>query len=142
MTRMPDFDDALNVDNLKAPTFALAQGGDIWPGRFTDIDAAWRSADWCTAHYAGPAFCVIDARTGEYAQHTDRGPDVSIGTVDQHGWQDILLDGLACGASLRITPSGNVLLSTPKHATTTHGNVEAALNSWNFGGIFLDHRNA
>ncbi|MFE7744437.1 hypothetical protein [Nocardia sp. NPDC057455] len=120
---------------MNVTTFALAQGSDIWPGRFTDIDAARRSADWCTAHYAGRAFRVIDARTGEYAPRTDRGTDVSIGTVDQCGWQDILLDGLACGAAVRITSSGNVLLSMPRHATTTHRNVEAALNSWNFAGM-------
>jgi hypothetical protein len=140
MTHVLDFDDALSVD--EDPAFAVAEGSKIWPGFFTDIDAAWRTADWSAVHYAPRTFHVIDARTGEFAPPTARRPDVSIGTVDKCGWQGILLDGLPCGASLRITPSGNVLLSTPNHGTTTHKGVEAALDSWNFVGIQLDRRNA
>jgi hypothetical protein len=50
------------------PALAIARQGDIWPGRYSDIDAAWRTADWCTKHYAGAPFRVIDIRTGELTQ--------------------------------------------------------------------------
>ncbi|WP_280389873.1 hypothetical protein [Nocardia wallacei] len=67
---------------------------------------------------------------------------LDIGPVDHYGWRTILLDGQQSGASVKVTSSGNVTLSTPRNGTTVHGSVEAALNSWNFVGMLLDRRNA
>ena len=96
--------------------------------------------------YGQPWFGYVDRLRAEHAAasaalgvasaRAARG--VSIDSVDKYGWQHIRVGGIASGASVQITPSGNVLLSTPKHERTTHRNVEAALNSWPFVGMLLD----
>ncbi|MET8648474.1 hypothetical protein [Nocardia aurea] len=98
--------------------------------------------------YGQPWFGYVDRLRAEHAAARaalDAVPvsapaafDISFDTVDEHGWQRVLLDGVPCGAAVRITPSGNVHLSTPKHGRTTHPSVEAALGSWNFVGLRLD----
>lgn len=85
-----------------------------------------------TEHAAARA--ALDALTPALADALE------VGTIDRYGWRNILLDGRPIGASVKFTPSGNVLLSTPGW-TSKHRSVEAALNSWTFVGL-LDRRNA
>jgi hypothetical protein len=57
------------------PVYALATQGsaseqEIFPGRYSDLAAAWRSAEWRNAHYPRTYTYVIDTRTGECAPRT------------------------------------------------------------------------
>lgn len=95
--------------------------------------------------YAQPWFGYVDRLRAEHAAaraaldvaSARAARDVGIGAVDKYGWQNIRVGGVASRASLQITPSGNVWLSTPEHHRTVHRNVEAALSSWSFVGMLL-----
>ncbi len=97
--------------------------------------------------YGQPWFGVVDRLHAEHvaaraallaaASPARTAHNVSLDSVDEYGWQRVRVGGIECGASLRVTPSGNTLLSM-QHGTSVHPNVEGALSSWNFVGMLLD----
>ncbi|WP_029923917.1 hypothetical protein [Nocardia otitidiscaviarum] len=94
--------------------------------------------------YAQPWVGVVDRLRAEHAAARDAlhaaaraARNVTLDPVDEYGWQRIRVEGIECGAALRVTPSGYVVLSS-RNEKSVHRNVESALGSWNFVGMLLD----